>query len=213
MNINNLKGTLYDFLGYFAPGLIGIICGTIMVLRINNVFNNYRTLEKIIEDISALEIFILVIMTYIFGHAVSSASSWIIEKRLMEKSDKLKKFVDVKEILDEEHYAIFCMKYKKVFGTQYAQKSIRKIICYVQSKQPSVYETALIFLSFYGMARNLSFVCWLFFLVETYFLIFGQGYFYLWFILGILFVIFVFEYVRFRKYYLDTVFSGFLITE
>lgn len=213
MSINNLKGTLYDFLGYFAPGLIAIIGAFITIRRINNDSNIYETLKDMIIDISALEVFILIILAYIFGHAIASFSSWIIEKKLVEKVKKLKSSVDIENILDDEHYNEFLSKYKNVFNVPYSNKSIRRIICYVQSKQNLVYETALIFLSFYGMARNISLVCGICCFIELYFLWIKQGYICILFTCGLLTLIFIYEYIRFRKYYLDTILSGFLIPE
>lgn len=211
MSINNLKGTLYDFLGYFAPGLIAIICAFITILRIHNISNIYETLKNIIKDISALEVFVLIILAYMLGHAIASISSWIIEKKLAEKVKKLKSSVDIENILDDEHYREFCLKYKNVFNVPYSNKSIRRIICYVQSKQNLVYETALIFLSFYGMSRNISWVCGICSFIELYFLWSKKGYICILFMYGLFTLIFLYEYIRFRKYFLDTILSGFLI--
>jgi len=161
MNWNDLKGTLYDLLGYFAPGVIAIISGCVAISRLNEEIS----LETM-KNFSGLEVFFLIVLAYILGHAIATLSSWIIEKQLMNKNNKLRTIIDTKEILGDEHYVTLCKKYKRIFNAQYTQKDIRKIICYVQSKQPSVYETAQIFLAFYGMARNLA-LSWLLFQMEV----------------------------------------------
>lgn len=210
MNWNNLKGTLYDLLGYFAPGIIAIISGCFVGFR----FNEEEYIE-IIKNLSALEVFIVIVLAYILGHAIATLSSWIIEKRLMEKNNKLRKFTDTKEILGNEHYITLCKKYTRIFNAQYNRKDIRKIICYVQSKESSVYETAQIFLAFYGMARNLALVFALFSLVEIGLLLglCGIGKIYILLMYLVLCIVFLFEYIRFRKYFTDTILSGFLIPE
>lgn len=179
----------------------------------HNVSNIYETLKKANKNISGLEVFALIIIAYILGHAIASISSWIIEKKLVEKVKKLKFSIDIENILDDEHYSEFCLKYENVFHVPYNNKSIRRVICYVQSKQNLVYETALIFLSFYGMARNISLVCGICCFIELYFLWIKQGHICILLIYGLLTLIFIYEYIRFRKYYLDTILSGFLIPE
>lgn len=213
MSINNIKGTLYDLLGYFAPGFIGLAGGYIITLEANNVPDLYAEITETIGNISAFEVFILIIAAYILGHAVASFSSWLIEKILIEKIKRLKQAVAVNHILGDADYNVFCKKYKYIFGVDYSDKSLRKVICFVQAKQPLVYDTALVFLSFYGMARNLSLVFGVFSLIEARACFLGQGVFCVLALLLLLFVVFFYEYIRFRKYFLDTILSAFFIPE
>lgn len=213
MSINGFKGTLYDLLGYFAPGLVAFIGCAITVARIFNICCTLDRLKTASKNISAFEVFALIIIAYILGHAIASISSLLIEKKLVVKVKKLRESISSKSILNDEHYAILCSKYKNVFNAQYNDKNIRRIICYVQSKQNLVYETALIFLSFYGMARNFSFTFGTFCIIEAVLCILKKGNIYVLTFLAVLSVAFLYEYIRFRKYYIDTILSGFLIPE
>ena len=127
MNWNNLKGTLYDLLGYFAPGLVAIFSGCDVMSRLTENIS-LETIKKL----SALEVFFLIVLAYILGHALTTASSLIIEKQLVDKNNTVKKIIDAKVILGDEHYLTLCDKYKRIFNTQYTKNDIRKIICYVQ---------------------------------------------------------------------------------
>ena len=177
MNFNDFKGTLYDLLGYFAPGLFSIFVIFITYLRIYKC-NFIVALYSSIENISGFIIFILIITSYIFGHAIASTSSALIEKGLIKIIKKLNESITLENILDNAHYELLCNKYLRL-GTQYNDKNFRKIICFVQAKQASIYGTALIFLSFYGMARNFALVFCLFSIIESYMLIISIGNWYL----------------------------------
>lgn len=211
--INSFKGTLYDLLGYFAPGLVGMICTAITVLRMQSTSDPWNVIINIIKDLKAKEVFVLVVLAYIFGHAIASASSWVIEKNLMKKSEKLKTRVEYKKIVGSTHYEQACLKFKEIFSAEYDEKGERKIISYVETKRPAVYETALVFLSFYGMARNLSFVFGCFALIEILFLFLEKGSILALGVQAVLTGVFLYEYIRFRVYFVDTIFSGFLIAE
>ena len=213
MNINSFKGTLYDLLGYFAPGLVAWIGGFAAFLRLSNTPNIFAALRAAISDLSVFETFVIIIAVYVLGHGIASASSYLIEKKLLSIIRPLRNSVDAQKIFGNAHYAVFCRKYETIFQTPYDTGSIRRVICYVQAKQPAVYETALIFLSFYGMARNLAGTSWLFSIVEIAFLIQARGSLSILILLAGLGFLFLYEYIRFRKYYLETILSGFLIPE
>lgn len=213
MSINGFKGSLYDLLGYFAPGLVAVIGATLFKWRICNDGVALDALKTISKSISAFEVFVLIIIAYVLGHAIASISSFLIEKRLVVRVKKLREILSDKGILGDEHYVSFCAKYKNVFNAQYNEKSIRKVICYVQSKQSYVYETALIFLSFYGMARNFSFTFGTLFFLEAVLCIVQHGSILVAILFVFLSALFLYEYIRFRKYFMDTILSGFLIPE
>ncbi len=71
MSMNDFKGTLYDLLGYFAPGLIAIIGMTVAFQRIFNPQNILNAIKVEINSISAFEVFLLIIVAYILGHAIA----------------------------------------------------------------------------------------------------------------------------------------------
>lgn len=213
MDINGFKGSLYDILGYFAPGLVSIIGYILIIPRMFGTYCTLDVLKTACKDISGFEIFLLIIIAYIFGHVLASLSSFIIENQLVKKVEKLHKSISGKKILGDEHYTILCAKYKKTFNAQYSDENLRRIICYVQSKQNLVYETALIFLSFYGMARNFAFSFGIFSVMEIMLCIFKRGHLGLFALFLIVSMVFLHEYIRFRKYYIDTILSSFLIPE
>ena len=214
MSMNDFKGTLYDLLGYFAPRLIAIIGMTVAFQRIFNPQNILNAIKVEINSISAFEVFLLIIVAYIFGHAIASLSSLIIEKIVMVKIKKMSSALVSENILDKEHYKLLCTKYTEEFGTQYNDKNIRKVICFVQARQSSIYETALVFLSFYGMARNFAMLFLIFAMFELLlFFIYSAGNLYVLLFCILFFAIFFYEYIRFRKYFIDTILSGFLIAK
>ena len=47
-------------------------------------------------------------------------------KKLVEKIIKWRDSMSSKSVLDDEHYAILCAKYEKVFNAQYNDESIRE---------------------------------------------------------------------------------------
>lgn len=212
MSLNNFKGTLYDLLGYFASGLFSILAIFITFIRINKPNFIFESI-KIIENISGFVLFVLIVASYIFGHVIASTSSLLLEKCLIKTIKKLNDRITLENILDNVHYDLLCNKYQIIFGAQYDDKNFRKIICFVQAKQQTIYGTALIFLSFYGMARNFALVFYLLSIIEFYMFIISIGNWYLLFSYILLFAIFLYEYIRFVQYFKDTIVSGFLVPE
>ncbi len=213
MTMNDFKGTIYDLLGYFAPGLVATGGLAVTFQRIHNPQNVIGSFRDSIEGISSFEIFLMIIVSYIFGHAIASLSSMIIEKVMMEKIRSLKKVLSSDNILDNEHYNLLCSKYLEEFGTKYSDNNLRKVICFVQARQNSIYDTVLVFLSFYGMARNFSLIFGVLAIIEIWLCFFNPvGNIFCLVIYALMFIIFLYEYIRFRKYFVDTILSAFLLS-
>ncbi len=211
LTINSIKGTIYDLLGYFAPGLAACIGGLLIFQQANGTQDVFAAMRAVVKGLSVFEAFLVIVISYVLGHAIASASSWLIEKKLVEHVKGLKDAVHVENILDSTHYEVFCRKYATAFQAPYGSRDIRRVICYVQAKQPAVYETSMTFLAFYGMARNLSLISGALCIAEE--VLIGRicENLLILALLAVLSLIFLYEYIRFRKYYLDTILSGFLI--
>jgi hypothetical protein len=178
-----IKGTLYDLIGYILPGLI-------LMIGINQIFSFEKiSLENLLNIKMTLpSVFILVALLYILGHVISSLSSVIFENYYIAMvSAKIYKFDSTK--YDERAIHLF--------GAPYSKCS-RIPIAFCQLKHPVIYETAFVFLSFYGMARNLAtsmliiFICWhiKFHLISV------------WSILGLVIIsLLIHQYFRFKLYF------------
>jgi hypothetical protein len=106
----------------------------------------------------------------------------------------------------------FKTHYEQTFNLPFSEKDIRLCITYVESKMPAVYSTAFVFLSFYGMARNLC-LLFLFWIPVQFFIGYGQisrtANIYCS-ISIILFLIFLYEYIRFQRYFVQEIIYGFM---
>ena len=205
----DIKGTIYDFFGYLIPGIVVIL---LMFLSYNHYFNNFNIFDsvEIFSDVSGTLIFIGLIISYCIGHAVSSASSFIIEKLIVEKNKDILSFEkiftkDIKNQIDD--------KYREIFKSEYNDKSFRLLICYVQENKPSVYSTALVFLSIYGMARSITLSTGIFLYAELLNLIITNNCnLVIYIVIATIFVIiFFYEFIRFKKYHIEQIVYGFLI--
>lgn len=213
MKIEDIKGTLYDFFGYFSPGILLITLGSVALLHSKGVEDYYSFFKNNIEKVTTIEIFVVIFLAYILGHATAGISSFIIEKNIIKRIKRIDGSLCVNKILSVELYNVFEQKFQQTFNISYKENMFRTVICYVQAKQTEIYQTAFVFLSFYGMARNFTLIFASTFLWETYNALFlkvtGLGmYIALYFILM---VTFGHEYYRFLKYFKNQIANGFLL--
>jgi hypothetical protein len=209
-----VKTTIYDIVGYMIPGFGFFLAG---YLGYSHSIRVEFTFDSIFADISSLtgsKIILLAILAYLIGHLLSTVSSLIIEGMIL-KIPLFKKFKDDKEILGPKMHGIFSEKFQKTFGFDSDPAQFGVCICHVESKQPAIYSTALIFLSFYGMARNLTLIFILYSIWELLnWLGFKNsqsfGYFLVSLTLG---VIAFYHYLRFLKYFKQRILTGFVIPE
>jgi hypothetical protein len=149
-----IKATIYDFLGYLIPGLLllAITYTWIKNLDFNWLFS--------LNDISfSAQLYIMIfILAYICGHVVSSFSSFIFENRIA-------KWVESK--INKKDYSQHNEKCLALFSKEYANCERQMIISYCQKNSPVIYETAFIFLTIYGLSRNISTT---FLLLDLYFI-------------------------------------------
>ena len=200
--MENIKTTFYDIAGYLVPGMVFV---TVLFIGYNHSMachQSFLELRNSIQNLSYTEIATLVIISYLTGHVLSSLSYFIIEVLLL-KIPCFKRFKKSEMIVSLNIYNAFSEKFQKTFGFEPQERDFTACICYVESKQPSIYSTTLIFKSFYGMARNLTLILWGYSLWEliNWLIIKNHqsfGYFAVSFIIG--FIVF-YHYLRFLRYF------------
>lgn len=213
MKFESFKGTLYDFFGYFSPGMLLLITWLIAFSHGKGIVDLYPIVKKYIGSSTTTEIILVVFISYILGHAIASTSSFIIEKNVLCRIKSINDTLCIKSILPPELYTAFEVKFRNLFNTDFKEEMFRTVMCYVQTKHKAIYDTAFVFLSFYGMARNFTLIFGSAFLWEMYnrvvLKLTGTG----WLIMlyFVLMILFGYEYYRFTKYYKDQIANGFLI--
>jgi hypothetical protein len=130
-------------------------------------------------------------------------------KNIKYISDK----VELSNLLSQGIYSKLKEKFKNEFKNEFSEKDIRLLICSVEENSPLVYSTAFIFLSFYGMARNLAMVCIIMLVFEHLLIIKTHEYPLYSIVYLIIGIIFFFHYIRFRKYFLCHIASGYLLNK
>ena len=92
-------------------------------------------------------------------------------------------------------------------------KTFRLCVCFVEAYQNPVYSTALVFLTFYGMARNFALISFVYSVWEIInWIVKRQGSLCL-FVLGSILVAvgFFIHYLRFYKYFKQHILNAFLL--
>lgn len=151
MKISEIKATFYDLVSYLLSGLLFAFLLLVFLSHIMEGIN----LDLLIKG-SAVNVTLALFASYLLGHALATVSSLIIEKWLLV--GKIKKNSITQRILSESLYDSFQDKYLSNFKCKYQEKDFRLLICFVEAHQPNVYSTAFIFLSIYGMCRNVAFI-------------------------------------------------------
>lgn len=212
-SFKDFKGTLYDFFGYFSPGALFLITIIVEKKHFEGKIQIYKSLAKSLNSITMIEIILFVFIAYIIGHIISSASSFIIEKGLLKRTKCIYEMLLIENILPQSIYEKFQEKFKQEFKTDYEESMFRTVLCYVQVKHISIYETAFVFLSFYGMARNFALIFASAFIWEIINLMASKVWILLLYILLylVLTVVFGYEYYRFTRYYKAHIANGFLV--
>jgi hypothetical protein len=213
MDKYGIKTTLYDFFGYFIPGICFYIFfaiteivnhGYIDTLNYFEILNQYSVKYKYLDKIPVIVLIIIgVIAIYLSGQILSTCSSFLFEKLLIKKIAKIQTMFSTKNLVSENIYNMLKKMIQKKYEFDYEDKDIRLCITSVENKSVNTYNTAFVFLSFYGMQRCLSMISAIFAIIEAVqlFHIFtfpGLCYlFVLIFATGVLF----YGYYRFYKYF------------
>ena len=190
-----IKATIYDILGYITPGLLLII---IVYMFIYNLDLSWIISLKFISFSTPFYILILII-SYVSGHIISSLSSYIFENCLVKKLTNIFIKRDNK-LLDEKCIVLV--------GKEYEKCDKQLITSYCQIKYPSIYDTSFAFLTFYGLSRNISIV----FIILDMFVIDKYGFFTIQnIVVFLLLILLIRNYYRFKKYYNEKIDSSLFI--
>lgn len=208
-----IKNTIYDILGYLMPGtlfVVLILLGWAHYKEDGNLLNQYW---QLLPKFSNWEMIIIFGVLYVIGHITSSVSSYAIESWL-KPDDKI--------LLGPAIYKEYASKVKELYQSEPDSKVFRLCVCHVESKQPQVYNTAFVFLSFYGMSRNISFLLSAFGIWEVLLLINAILHkkteliktSFLWCIAAVVLATITFyTYRRFVKYFRQHIICGFILKE
>lgn len=211
MKFAEFKFTLYDLFGYIFTGLVLI---TLIYISLQH-FQKNLDLGKIFDGFSIIlkkYAIIVVFSAYLLGHLISTFS-FIIEKIISSFQRTYEKYNYPKNLLSSGIYNVFSEKYKKIFNSEYETKDFVWLTSYVESKQPLVYATAFVFLSFYGMSRCLAFSFFIFSIFEMIACLkcnVSCSYAFFSFFIA---VIFLSEYFKFYGYYRQKIITGFTLPE
>ncbi len=207
-----IKTTIYDIFGYIIPGL-GFLVAAAVAHKHSQLCNQpIIEVREFIVTMPNMEITVTLILAYLIGHFLSSLSAFIFE-------DAFSKFTGLAwlkqndKILGEKMYEPFKKKFEETFDCEPRQKDFHACASYVEAKQPAVYATALIFQSFYGMARNLTLILMAYLVWELVnWLVFknSQSAQYLLLALPAGLVCF-YHYLRFFRYYRQHILTGFIV--
>lgn len=148
MNNLGIKATIYDIIGYLVPGFLSIISIFMIikggVLDINAEIN-FKVFNPYIQNNSFLFYIVFFVLSYIAGHIIESISSIVyrfLTKYIFEKCLSV-------------HYRGINAKAQKKYKKDFTECE-QNLISYCQVNYPIVYDTAFVFLTFYGLARNSS---------------------------------------------------------
>lgn len=147
-----IKATIYDILGYIIPGLLMLI---FVYIFMNNLDVKWIISLKTASYTTPFYVLIF-ILSYVSGHIVSSLSSFIFEGKISNYITK-KYFKK-----DNSHHND---KTQLIFNKNFDDCNRQLIISHCQKNNPTLYETAFVFLTIYGLSRNIS-IC--FFVIDIY---------------------------------------------
>lgn len=180
-----IKATIYDILGYIIPGVIALI-STFMLLYEKDI--EWLISLKAVKYSSPFYI-LFFILAYVSGQIISSFSSFIFEGKLT-----IKIFNKLFPKKSSEHDT----RTTQIFNKNYNDCDKQIIISYCQEKFPKIYDTAFVFLTIYGLSRNISVS---FLIIGLYVIkIYGFVSFENILIIGFI-VLLVRNYLRFKKYF------------
>jgi len=211
-----IKTTIYDIFSYFIPGVIFNNC---IILAI--FFTNYKFImpfnEIYGEELLSLMpnwflILTVILITYVLGIIISTLSSIIIEKKLM-KLCCLNKYITLKNIVSEDLYNVVLKKTKNDFDVDFKENDIRLLIASVEKYSANAYNTALVFLTIYGMNRNLCIVFFPLGIVTLIINIIQHDNVLFASILILLSIITLIGYIRFYKYFISQILSAYITTQ
>jgi hypothetical protein len=204
--------TLYDVFSYALPGFL-----TVCMLFFHDFWNVGSSIAQFYMQTDLLPFMIIaLIVSYLIGQILSVISSLIIEKGICSKSKYYRDTWSFENILGDQLAKEAHNKFKQIVNVDYLPKqNLRYIICYVQENFPNVYSTAFIFLTFYGMARNIVLVGMLELIIQavSMFNTYKPQKLLLFFCELVIILILFNGYVKFRTYFTSQIYHGFMLEE
>ena len=214
----SIKTTIYDIFGYLMPGLLSISCIYAFYKQAIDKSGIIDAFAGIFNGWNVYSCAALVGVAYLVGHFISTLSSLVFEKWTLHEYKLFSEYWELEKILDNNTYIQLSKKYEKVFKIKANkdEKFFRKCLVYVEAKQPAIYSTAFVFMSFYGMARSIALIALGFAVWTTVYIgIYSKQC--IGMVYGILalivFAVFMQHYLRFQRYFRQHILSGFLLPE
>ncbi len=206
MNPGNFKFTLYDIVSYTFCGAIALVLFYIAIKLDAITLPDTEFTKYLLKLISLESVISFIVVAYFLGKIISAISSLLIEKIVLGlifnklyKPDKIDKYIsgDLNSFFNE--------KFSKLYNNStYSEDKWRLITTYVEENRPASYATAFIFLSYYGMARNLMLI----FLIIS--ILSSGSNFTIGSISLLLFLVETYEYLRFKKHFHQRIIYAFL---
>lgn len=201
-----IKTTLYDVLGYVIPGMMLIV--GMYVLFVTGNSNEYIPAVKSLVKVESNLMFGtgIILCSYVLGHVISSIGSFIFENRLMKYLFKKKGFRWLYKINEEYEGENHKEQFVKLVGDK-ASFSFRSVVAYSEENTKVAYDTAFVFLSIYGLSRNVA-VVMLLILASHCFFFENNWDFSFCIVFGIGVVALLHNYFRFKQYYIAQIYAS-----
>jgi hypothetical protein len=205
MNPSDFKFTLYDIISYTFCGAISLILFRVVIEIKDIILPDSDFSKYLLKLISLDDVISFIVVSYFIGKIISALSSIIFEKIIL--GQLFKKFYKLDKVdshISGKLFETFRKKFIKLYQSDYSEKHWRLITTYVEENRSAAYSTAFTFLSYYGMSRNfmLIFLVTLLFLINTHLFIAAFAF--------VLFLVEIYEYHRFRKYFHQQIIFAFL---
>lgn len=205
-----IKTTIYDVFGYLMAGVVGGI--SFVVAYGHSVGQGWSYAISVLKSLSTTEVALLLVLAYLLGHLISAISSLVIDKPVHRLS-LFRNYQALEAITSRDAYQSLSARFEGIFGFPLGSSDFRLCVCYAEATAPVVYQTAFVFLAFYGMARHVTFVLMLYAAWEAVnWLLSGSCIFALY--AGVALVgalAFFYHYLRFLKYFKQHIVGAFLV--
>jgi hypothetical protein len=207
-----IKFTVYDFLGYFIPGLLLIAIISLNKCYLDDFSFSQEALIKMFNELNLNLLIFGVFICYLLGFLLNAIGAALIESFFFTEIKYLRRKVDCIELLPDLTIERFKIRYKEVYGINYSENDKHSIIVYVAENKPQVYGRAFFFLVIYGFSRTVMMVLMLNCIFLFYYL-FTTYWAWFQFCMSALFLmVFFFNYIKFRQYYEKESLYGFLLS-
>lgn len=216
----------YDYFGLILPGVLLLISVLFIIpqeiyIGLGNSLESYKDLKFAFIFLIGVT---LIFFSYLIGIFISSIGSWLIEGYIIKKKLKYPSYnlfndKDSKwfKSYEKSYSSTFIEQFNKIYNEYYNgisfQGDDKFMTCftYVKEKCPITYSRLNIFLSIYGLYRNLTVCFIMIFLIFTIYFIFTLNLFILIIMLfsSGYFIICFYRFLKFFRIYSDEIFRTF----